>query len=202
LSPDLILLFVISLVAEYFDSRIVLSDPIDEKAMSRMKNIKKSILGAALALAMLHVSTPAMAMSPCQTSSCALAPMALIYGIPVSIGGALTGTFLIPAIANNIADQDIAYWKLSLANFVVSTATAALVTFGTLEQFSEDQAGGYVVTCFLAPVAASALTSWAMHTFMDKEPGGLANAPVNALIPSVAMAMTPQYQGVLLGWQL
>ena len=125
---------------------------------------------------------------------------ALIYGIPVSALGAAAGTFLVPAIANNMADQDIAYWKLSLANFVVSTATAAGVAIGTLSVFKDDQVGGYVITSALAPIAASALTSWAMHTFMDKEPAG-ASAAVDAWIPTTAMVVTPQEQSLYLGWQ-
>ncbi len=125
---------------------------------------------------------------------------ALIYGIPVSALGAAAGTFLVPAIANNMADQDIAYWKLSLANFVVSTATAAGVAIGTLSVFKDNQVGGYVITSALAPIAASALTSWAMHTFMDKEPA-VASAAADTWIPTAAMLVTPQEQSLYLGWQ-
>lgn len=152
-------------------------------------------------LAIMHTANPAMAMSPCNTSECGVSGLTLVYSLPVSGLGVLAGTFLTPAIANNIADQDIAYWKLSLANFVVSTTTAVGVAVGTLGLFNEDQTGGYIVTCALAPIAASALTSWAMHTFMDKEPSGRA-AAVDAWIPAVAVVATPEQQGVLLGWQL
>ena len=156
---------------------------------------------AAAFLAVFQFTNPAMAMSPCHTSECGLSGLTLVYSLPVSGLGVLAGTFLTPAVANNIADQDIAYWKLSLANFVVSTTTAVGVAVGTLGLFNEDQAGGYIVTCALAPIAASAFTSWAMHTFMDKEPSG-ANAALDAWVPAVAVVATPDQQGVLLAWRL
>lgn len=165
-----------------------------------MTRVTTLMFATAIALTLTQFATPASARSPCPTSSCDMPAEALIYGIPVSSLGAAAGTFLVPAIANNIADQDIAYWKLSLANFAVSTATAAGVAIGTLSLFKDDQAGGYVVTCALAPIAASALTSWAMHTFMDKQPVG-ASAQVETLIPSVAMVITPHEQSMFLGWQ-
>ena len=158
------------------------------------------MFATAIVVILTHFASPALARSPCPTSSCDMPAEALIYGIPVSALGVAAGTFLVPAIANNIADQDIAYWKLSLANFAVSTATAAGVAIGTLSLFRDDQVGGYVVTCALAPIAASALTSWAMHTFMDKEPAG-ASAAVDAWIPTTAMVVTPQEQSLYLGWQ-
>ena len=77
---------------------------------------------------------------------------------------------------------------------------AAGVAIGTLNLFKDDQAGGYVVTCALAPIAASALTSWAMHTFMDKEPTG-ATAAADVWIPAVAMVATAEEQSLFLGWQ-
>ena len=158
------------------------------------------MFATAIVVTLTQFATPALARSPCPTSSCDMPAEALIYGIPVSALGAAAGTFLVPAIANNIADQDIAYWKLSLANFAVSTATAAGVAIGTLSLFKDDQVGGYVITSALAPIAASALTSWAMHTFMDKEPAG-ASAAVDAWIPTTAMVVTPQEQSLYLGWQ-
>ena len=158
------------------------------------------MFATAIVVTLTQFATPALARSPCATSSCDMPAEALIYGIPVSALGAAAGTFLVPAIANNIADQDIAYWKLSLANFAVSTATAAGVAIGTLSLFKDDQVGGYVITSALAPIAASALTSWAMHTFMDKEPAG-ASAAVDAWIPTTAMVVTPQEQSLYLGWQ-
>ena len=165
-----------------------------------MTRITNPVFATALALILTHIATPAMARSPCPTSSCDLPAEALIYGIPVSALSVAAGTFLVPAIANNIADQDIAYWKLSLANFAVSTATATGVAIGTLSLFKDNQAGGYVVTCALAPIAASALTSWAMHTFMDKEPAG-ASAAADGWFPTAAMVVTPEEQSLLLGWR-
>ena len=158
------------------------------------------MFATAIVVTLTQFATPALARSPCPTSSCDMPAEALIYGIPVSALGAAAGTFLVPAIANNMADQDIAYWKLSLANFVVSTATAAGVAIGTLSVFKDNQVGGYVITSALAPIAASALTSWAMHTFMDKEPAGASTA-VDAWIPTTAMVVTPQEQSLYLGWQ-
>ena len=165
-----------------------------------MTRITTLMFATAIVVTLTQFATPALARSPCPTSSCDMPAEALIYGIPVSALGAAAGTFLVPAIANNMADQDIAYWKLSLANFVVSTATAAGVAIGTLSVFKDDQVGGYVITSALAPIAASALTSWAMHTFMDKEPAG-ASAAVDAWIPTTAMVVTPQEQSLYLGWQ-
>ena len=166
-----------------------------------MKFFLRLFLMSAAFLAVLQFANPVMARSPCTTGSCDMPAEALIYGIPVSTLGAAAGTFLVPAIANNIADQDIAYWKLSLANFVVSTTTAVGVAVGTLSLFNEDQTGGYVITCALAPIAASALTSWAMHTFMDKE-SVETQAAAPSLIPSVAVMATPEQQSILLGWRL
>ena len=165
--------------------------------MTRITNL---MFATAIVVTLTQFTTPALARSPCPTSSCDMPAEALIYGIPVAALGAAAGTFLVPAIANNIAEQDIAYWKLSLANFAVSTATAAGVAIGTLSLFKDDQTGGYIVTCALAPIAASALTSWAMHTFMDKEPAG-ASAAVDAWIPAAAMMVTPHEQSLYLGWQ-
>lgn len=166
-----------------------------------MTRITTLMFATAIVVTLTQFATPVLARSSCPTSSCDMPAEALIYGIPVAALGAAAGTFLVPAIANNIAEQDIAYWKLSLANFAVSTATAAGVAIGTLSLFKDDQTGGYIVTCALAPIAASALTSWAMHTFMDKEPTG-ATAAVDVWIPAVAVVATPKQQGVLLAWQL
>ena len=165
-----------------------------------MNRITCLTFAIAMFLVLTQFTATGLARSPCPTSSCDMPAEAPIYGIPVSALGAAAGTFLVPAIANNMADQDIAYWKLSLANFVVSTATAAGVAIGTLSVFKDDQVGGYVITSALAPIAASALTSWAMHTFMDKEPAG-ASAEVDAWIPTTAMVVTPQEQSLYLGWQ-
>lgn len=124
-----------------------------------------------------------------------------MLGLPAATLGALGGTFLVPMISNNIAEHEVAYWKLSLVNSVVTIGTAIAVSVGTFDHFKSNQEGGYIAACLLAPIAAGALSTWAMHTFMDKDPAGVASAPANPLIPSVAMVVTPQHQGVLLAFQ-
>lgn len=165
-----------------------------------MKILKKRLLSIALALVVFHVASPAFALSPCNRSDCGLAPMTLLLGLPAATLGAVGGTFLVPAIANNITTHDIAYWKLSLVNAVVTTATGIAVSVGTLDLFKSSQEGGYIMACLFAPIVAGALTTWAIHAFFGGPPS-VARAPPSALIPAVAMVVTPDEQNLMLAWQ-
>jgi hypothetical protein len=167
--------------------------------MNRINNMTKRILTAAAFLAAFQFANPAMATSQCLSQDCEMSGMVRVLGFSLGASGALTGTFVTPWVANSIADKQVPYWQLSLANLVVSTGTAAAVTLGAFGQFNEGQEGGYAALSFLAPVAASALTSWAMHAWLGEDPDKVAAA--DPYIPAVAMVVTPQEQSLMLGWQ-
>ena len=154
---------------------------------------------AAAFLAAFQFANPAMATTQCVTPDCKMSGMVTVLGLSLGASGALAGTFVTPWVANSISDQQVPYWQLSLANFVVSTGTAAAISLGTFDSFNQGQEGGYAALSFLAPLAASALTSWVMHAWLGESPEKV--AAVDPYIPAVAMVVTPQEQSLMLGWQ-
>lgn len=144
-------------------------------------------------LAVMHTASPAMALVVERDNR------ATSIGLPVAAGGVLVGTLLVPVVANSFVNVELPYWQLSLANFVTSSITGVAVALGTSDTFDSDQSAGYLMTSLFAPIALSALTSWAMYALLGESPQEV--AAVDPYIPAVAMVVTPQEQSLLLGWQ-